>query len=59
MSHSEICPVCNGAGKIRQYLDYVCTTNCYSETTCHGCLGKGWVTVEDNIKEGTVYYEQM
>ena len=27
-----LCPVCNGAGKVK-------------EETCHGCGGKGWVEV--------------
>ena len=42
MSHSEICPVCGGAGKIRTYLDplgfgYSTSGKTYTEKTCHGC----------------------
>lgn len=52
MSHSEICPVCGGAGKIRTYLDplgfgYSTSGKTYTEKTCHGCQGKGWITIED------------
>jgi len=35
MVHAEKCPVCNGSGK-------------YEEKDCHGCNGKGWITVEDS-----------
>ena len=47
MNHSEICPVCNGTGLYKEYLDYVSTTGPVSVRTCHGCNGKGWVTVND------------
>ncbi len=33
--HSEVCPVCNGAGK-------------YQNNRCHGCNGKGWIEVSGN-----------
>ena len=29
---ADLCPVCKGSGK-------------YKKKGCHGCLGKGWVTV--------------
>jgi len=32
MSDAKLCPVCKGTGK-------------YMEKRCHGCFGKGWVTV--------------
>ena len=57
MSHSEICPVCGGTGifKCVQYeqlnAPYPFVTSpikSYMERTCHGCQGKGWITVEDN-----------
>lgn len=32
MAHSEICPVCKGKGKVK-------------DKNCHGCFGRGWVTV--------------
>lgn len=34
MTHAELCPVCKGLGKI-------------NEKPCHGCDGKGWITVHD------------
>lgn len=44
-NHSEICPVCKGTGKYKEYTNYSCSI--YSEHTCHGCNGKGWVTIND------------
>lgn len=41
MAHAEICPVCNGKGKVMEQP----TTNPFPTKTCHGCSGKGWVTV--------------
>ena len=32
MAHAEICPVCNGTGKVGNVL-------------CHGCGGRGWLEV--------------
>jgi hypothetical protein len=31
---AQLCPVCNGSGK-------------YDNKECHGCYGKGWVTVPE------------
>ena len=36
MTHAEKCPVCNGKGKVKK-------------ETCYGCLGYGWVTVQDQL----------
>ena len=46
-SHAEICPVCKGTGKYVQQLNPTNTTGINSSIsfTCHGCNGKGWVTV--------------
>lgn len=38
--HSELCPVCQGEGKIRDKLSG-------EKKTCHGCNGRGWVEVND------------
>lgn len=35
MNHAELCPVCQGHGKVAGFK------------TCHGCCGIGWVTVQD------------
>jgi DnaJ-class molecular chaperone len=44
MNHSEMCPVCKGISKVRAN-----TTHTLIELeTCHGCNGKGWITVEDS-----------
>ena len=34
--HAELCPVCMGKGVLPEGT---------SSKECHGCLGKGWVTV--------------
>ena len=39
MLQAQICPVCNGSGKIMSEP----TTN--KDKTCHGCDGRGWVEV--------------
>ena len=40
--HAEQCPVCKSSGK-------------YEEKECHGCNGKGWVTVTDNQSISATY----
>ena len=61
--HAEICPVCKGSGKYKEYLDYVTSTRAYIEKTCHGCHGSGWVEVTDNyasdlndLPQGTIVF---
>ena len=45
MSHSEICPVCKGKGKkVKAVEGSIKTEN----ISCHGCEGKGWITIHDN-----------
>ena len=34
MNHAELCPVCKGNGVVE------------GDKKCHGCDGKGWVTVQ-------------
>lgn len=44
-----ICPVCNGTG------DY---PNLAKNTlTCHGCNGKGWVEVQEDLS--VIYYSPV
>jgi len=38
MAHSEICPVCSGKGNLNAVM-------CVPLVICHGCNGRGWVTV--------------
>lgn len=41
MAHAETCPLCGGTGN----RDKEDTSSC--PISCHGCYGKGWVSVED------------
>ena len=47
MSHSEICPVCNGKGK-KQVFNMTTASTAPILETCNGCGGCGWVTVQDS-----------
>ena len=49
-NHAEICPVCKGSGKYTKYYNMGSSSSgsVYSESTCHGCKGTGWVIVPDN-----------
>lgn len=55
---AQICPVCNGTGKyiVVKYREthylYPFSTSpieFYSERICHGCNGKGWIAVSEDI----------
>ena len=43
--HAEMCPVCHGKGKIWKPLEN--STSPGYDVTCHGCGGRGWISVED------------
>lgn len=43
-SHAQTCPICNGEGMIKEFT---ATTGGDYTKTCHGCDGRGWVTVYD------------
>ena len=45
MSHAQRCPICLGEGEIREN-DVVCTMGPQLKT-CHGCGGRGWITIQD------------
>ena len=45
MSHAEKCPVCEGSGK-------------FEKKECHGCSGKGWIIIQDNVGSIIYYYPQ-
>ena len=40
--HAEKCPVCNGTGQVKKAP--IGGGACRA-TSCHGCDGKGWITV--------------
>ena len=46
MSKAQTCPVCMGKGKVYN-SESLEKTYQEKEKTCHGCGGKGWVTVQD------------
>ena len=50
--HAEVCPVCKGSGKYRDYTNCNYTATIYVERTCHGCNGTGWITVTDDYTSG-------
>jgi len=52
MAHAEKCLICNGSGQLEWLSD---DTSCRGtvHATCHGCGGKGWVTVPDDVVAGT------
>lgn len=56
MKHAEICPVCNGTGLYKEYLKEQTTIGPISIKTCHGCNGKGWVTIDDTTPFIPNYY---
>lgn len=45
MAHAERCPVCGGDGKIGDGQPM--TSAGQQMCVCHGCNGRGWVTVDD------------
>ena len=51
-NHAEKCPLCNGSGKSIVDISTLKEPKIL-EKICHGCDGKGWVTVEDKPKSET------
>ncbi len=49
MSKAVLCPVCNGTGDVKDSVDGLITH-------CHGCAGKGWVEIGDDLPPTTVEY---
>jgi len=45
---AEICPVCHGTGKYTPAHDPMMTAVPESRT-CHGCGGKGWVELREDM----------
>lgn len=52
----EICPVCKGTGVYKEYVNYGTSTGGYSEHTCQGCGGKGWITTVEKSNSQTNNY---
>ena len=65
-NHIEICPVCQGTGRYKEYTSFrdKTTIQTYIERTCHGCNGKGWISLKqknkiENSKQFQVYISGM
>ena len=43
---AQLCPVCNGSGYYSKLPGPESNASC-SVGTCHGCAGKGWVSVPE------------
>ena len=43
MAHAEKCPICYGSGNKDEYGGIPSGT----VETCNGCMGRGWVSVQD------------
>jgi len=48
MSHAQVCPICNGEGKIPKPKGQWTTSTLENSEICYGCGGRGWVEVSDN-----------
>ena len=46
MSKAVLCPVCQGAGAVKEYPSPTGTSASPATKVCHGCDGKGWVEVD-------------
>jgi hypothetical protein len=49
MAKAVLCPVCNGTGTILKTPMDNSTSGATYHATCHGCGGKGWVEVADEV----------
>ena len=45
--HAEKCPLCFGKGTLPVNYKGEWIPRYSEQKTCHGCNGRGWVTVED------------
>jgi len=46
MSHTEMCPVCQGTGRVQE--NGLSGTEII-EVDCHGCNGRGWVVPKEYV----------
>ena len=49
MAHAEKCPICEGSGRLPLPVEMGTTASRPYDKLCHGCDGKGWVSVQDEI----------
>jgi len=57
MGYAQICPICNGRGKIKvDYQDNWNRGSSKEEKPCHGCGGKGWIDVQFSYPNPCVPY---
>lgn len=47
LPRAQLCPVCNGSGRVTnpEIWDQTRSSKPFPTITCHGCYGRGWVTV--------------
>lgn len=45
----ERCPVCNGSGRITEPAPAYSSSAVGATRTCHGCLGKGWIGLDEAL----------
>ncbi len=48
MAKAVLCPVCQGSGVVAERTDLGATL-IYNTKTCHGCYGRGWVEVSEDV----------
>ena len=49
MAHAEKCPICEGSGRLPLPVEMGTSASRPYDKLCHGCGGKGWVSVQDEI----------
>lgn len=49
-AQAQLCPVCKGEGIIKNNNYSTTSSNIPITKTCHGCDGKGWVTIRLDYK---------
>ena len=55
MAKAVQCPICNGAGKLKDPGKNMDATYA-PEKICHGCSGKGWVEVSEEFSQKSPQY---
>jgi len=50
MTHAERCPVCGGSGEVAEKYQGT-SSSMPLMRPCHGCGGKGWIVVWDEMKD--------